>query len=417
MTTDVRWFAFVDWASRKHQACLLDAAGRLLGQRAFAHGGAGLAALCDWLLATSGDQPAAVAVGIEVCHGPVVETLLERGFAVYALNPKQLDRFRDRFSIAGAKDDRRDAYAGAAALRTDRHCFRALSPADPVIVALRGWSRLAEDLQAERTRLTNRIREQLWRYYPQMLALTDDLAAGWVLALWRRAPTPDKAKHLRLSTLAALFKRHRVRRLTAEQAQQHLRQPALAVAPTTMAVAVATIHCLLARLALVNRQLQHAQRQLDSRCAALAQTTTASPAEDGTPRDDVTILRSAPGAGRIVIATLLAEADQAVQRRDYPALRALSGVAPITKQSGTFKRVHRRFACNQRLRDALYHWARVAVQCDPHCRQRYAHLRQRGRSHGRALRTVGDALLRMVCAMLNSRTLFDPARHAPRSAS
>ena len=33
------------------------------------------------------------------------------------LNPKQLDRFRDRFSPAGAKDDRRDARTLGDALR------------------------------------------------------------------------------------------------------------------------------------------------------------------------------------------------------------------------------------------------------------------------------------------------------------
>ena len=81
-------------------------------------------------------------------HGPVVETLMERGFAVHAINPKQLDRFRDRFTIAGAKDDRRDAVVMASALRTDPHCFRPLATADPVIVELREWSRMAEDLDA-----------------------------------------------------------------------------------------------------------------------------------------------------------------------------------------------------------------------------------------------------------------------------
>jgi hypothetical protein len=42
-------------------------------------------------------------VAIEVPHGPVVDVLIDRGFVVYAINPKQLDRLRDRFSVAGAK--------------------------------------------------------------------------------------------------------------------------------------------------------------------------------------------------------------------------------------------------------------------------------------------------------------------------
>ena len=42
------WFAAVDWGSERHQACLLDATGELVAERDFAHGGASLAALCDW---------------------------------------------------------------------------------------------------------------------------------------------------------------------------------------------------------------------------------------------------------------------------------------------------------------------------------------------------------------------------------
>ena len=112
----VSWFAAVDWGSAQHQACILDAAGGIVGERAFPHGGAGLAALCDWLVFLAGDA-SAVAVAIEVPHGPVVDALLDRGFGVHAINPKQLDRLRDRFSVAGAKDDRRDARGATPGLR------------------------------------------------------------------------------------------------------------------------------------------------------------------------------------------------------------------------------------------------------------------------------------------------------------
>ena len=89
-----RWFAGVDWGSERHQACLLDGAGVVAGERAFRHDAAGLGALCDWLVSVAG-HPGDVAVAIEVPHGPVVDTLLDRGFAVHAINPKRLDRLRD----------------------------------------------------------------------------------------------------------------------------------------------------------------------------------------------------------------------------------------------------------------------------------------------------------------------------------
>ena len=65
---------------------------------------------------------------IEVPHGPVVETLMERDFKVYSINPMQLDRFSDCVSPAGAKDDRLDAQVLASSLRTDSQHFRHLDP-------------------------------------------------------------------------------------------------------------------------------------------------------------------------------------------------------------------------------------------------------------------------------------------------
>src|SRR4051794_10890401 len=269
------WFAAVDWGSEPHQACSLDAAGRIKGERAFRHGGAGLAALCDWLVSIAGD-PSSVVVAIEVPHGPVVDALQDRGFAVHAINPKQLDRLRDRFSVAGAKDDRRDARVAAAGLRTDPHLFRHVQIGDPIVIELREWSRLSAELQQERVRLGNRIRQQLWRYYPQLLALTDDVAAEWMLELWMIAPTPTKAARLRETTLARLFKQHRIRKIDAETALGILRAPVLNVAAGVTKAAVLHLRSLVARLRLANRELRQAERSLDQLCATLTQTGTAS---------------------------------------------------------------------------------------------------------------------------------------------
>jgi len=67
----------------------------------------------------------------------VVGAVLDRDLAVHAINPKQLDRLRDRFSVAGAKDERRDARVAAAGLRTDPHLFRPVQAGDPAIIELR----------------------------------------------------------------------------------------------------------------------------------------------------------------------------------------------------------------------------------------------------------------------------------------
>ncbi len=91
----------IDWGTVTHQVAVLDAQRGLLGERAIAHEAMALHALTEWLTQLAGGEPAHVAVALEVPRGAVVDTLLERGFHVFALNPKQLDRFRDRYTVAG----------------------------------------------------------------------------------------------------------------------------------------------------------------------------------------------------------------------------------------------------------------------------------------------------------------------------
>lgn len=310
--------------------------------------------------------------------------------------------------MAGAKDDSRDAEVMASAVRTDPLCFRQLAVADPIIIELREWSRIAEDLGAERNRITNRMREQLWRYFPAILALESDLGAEWLLDLWDAVPTPDKAIRIRETTIAKILKRHRIRRFTAEVVLAKLREPPLQVAGGTIRAACAHIAPLIARLRLLNRQIKQAREQLELLTARLIADQEAEPGQN--KQHDAAILASLPGVGRIVLAMLLAEAFDVLQRRDYAALRSLTGVAPVTKRSGRSCVVVRRQACHQRLANATYHWARVAVQHDPTSRAKYQALRSRGHSHGRALRSVADRLLNVACAMLRDGTAFDPAK-------
>jgi transposase len=152
-----RWLLGVDWGAEKHAICVLNGKGEVLGERVVEHSGDGIAEMCAWTLARTKGDPHAIWVAIETPHGAIVDTLLERGFVVHVINPKQLDRFRDRFTVPGAKDDRRDARVLADSLRTDEQSFRRLRIDEPLTIELREWSRLTDELQEERTRLANRV--------------------------------------------------------------------------------------------------------------------------------------------------------------------------------------------------------------------------------------------------------------------
>jgi transposase len=203
------------------------------------------------------------------------------------------------------------------------------------------------------------------------------------------------------------LKAHRIRRLKAAEVLAALTTLPLVVAPGVVAAATAHIGAVADRLNLVNRQLKAAHHHLDVLTAQLSGS-----ADEESGQRDVEILQSMPGTGRIISATLIAEAWPLFRRRDYYALRTLSGVAPVTRQSGKHCIVLRRYACNRRLADAVYHWARVASQKDEVSRARYRALRQRGHRHGRALRTVADRLLKVACTLLERQAVFDASYQA-----
>ena len=399
------WFVGIDWGSQQHQVCVLDRDRRRVGERTVDHDGASLARLADWLWTMSVGQPQRVAVAIEVPRGAIVEGLLERGFHVFAINPKQLDRFRDRHSVAGAKDDRRDAFVLADSVRTDRPSFRRLQLDEPHLLLVRELSRAEETLLEEFRRSANRLRDQLHRFYPQMLQLCSAADAPWLWDLLDLAPTPAHAALLSAAQVQRVLKAHRLRRITATEVLACLQAPALPVAPGTAEAAQAHCGFLLPCLRVLAEQLRACGQQVDALLRPMADEPGA-----GERPSDVAIVLSLPGVGRKMTAWLFAEAAQPLAERDYQVLRTHGGVAPVTKQSGKRRLVVMRRGCNPRLRHALYHMARVAMQRDAHFSSVYAVLRAKGQRHGQVLRTISDRLLRILVAMLRNGTCYDASR-------
>jgi transposase len=251
-------------------------------------------------------------------------------------------------------------------------------------------------------------------------------------------------RRLRRDKLQRLLKSYRVRRVTPEDLLRVLGRPPLTLAPGTVDAVTAHIQLLLRRVRLVAEQRAACERELKAVLEELATSEAASPpsaassgpsrteaadaADPPAPSDpgsdprrpgDVAILRSVPGVGTAVTAAFVADARPLLNGRDYAGLRAVTGVAPVRRQTGKNKRgsISMRYACNRRLREACYHWARVSTQVDDAARQYYAALRARGHSHGRALRSVADRWLRILIAMLKTRTLYNPSRFAPPTDS
>ena len=402
--------AGIDWSEDHLDACMVSDAGIVLGERRFNGDLVGVTSLCAWLLKKEPD-PARIGVAIELKRGPVVTALLERGFRVAGLNPKQLDRFRDRFTMAGAKDDRRDAHALADSLRTDARAFDWLDPEDPLIVQIRDAMRSRTDAQQIAQADANRLRDQLLRYFPQAVKLAGaDLQAPWFLELIVRLPTPHAARRVRTTDVQRLLKRHHVRRISSSDVLEMLREPSLPVMHGVADAASRAVVQLAKRIALAVQQVAECEQHASALIAEL-EARGDQPGHEGEQRD-MQILVSLPGVGPVILAVLLAEAWKPLRDRDYIALRALAGVAPVTRRSGKRYLVCMRRACSSELRNAAHHMARASVAHYPHWKAYYRRLRARGVGGSHALRIIADRQLKVMVAALRSGTPYDETKLA-----
>jgi transposase len=239
-----------------------------------------------------------------------------------------MDRFRDRHTVAGAKDDRRDALVIADSLRTDMKLFYRVRIDGPLVIRIRELSRTEEDVQQEQVRTGHQLRDLLRRYFPQMVELCPGVDEPWLWELIELAPTPARAAKLTRARVEKILRSHRIRRLTAEEIVARLKASPLRLAPGAVEAASEHVLLLIPRLRMLHQQ----RKDIAGRIEGVLNELSAE-GESGEHRD-VTLLLSLPGAGRVVAATMLAEASQPLGDRDYHALRSYSGVAPITRRSG-----------------------------------------------------------------------------------
>lgn len=217
---------------------------------------------------------------------------------MFSINPKQLDRFRDRYSPAGAKDDRRDAFVLADSLRTDMHCFHSVRQDDPVVIRLRDLSRLDDDIGEELNRVNNQFREQLNRFFPQLLKLSPSADEPWLWELFQMASLPAKAARLSEAKVTRILRDHRIRRLDAAQVRTALAGTPLTLARGTAEAASERALFLLPRLRLLRQQRAEIAKRIGSVLGELSAPLVDDNDSQKAEHRDAAILLSLPGVGR-----------------------------------------------------------------------------------------------------------------------
>jgi transposase len=388
-----------DWAEAHHDIEIEDEAGRVLARRRLPEGLAGITMLHE-LVAEHLDpaaEPDQVLIGIETERGPWVQALLAAGYVVFAINPLQVARYRERHSPSGAKSDAADAHLLAEIVRLDRAHHRRIAGDSEIAEHVKIATRAHQSMIWSRVRHVNTLRSLLREYYPAALAaFGTDLAGRDALAVLAAAPSPDLGRRLSQSRIETLLRRAgRQRNIssTAATIRAALTSEQLTARPGVIPAYTASASALLAVLSTMAAQTEVLAGQVEQGFGQ---------------HPDVEIYRSQPGLGVILGARVLAEfGDDPGRYVDAKARKNYSGMSPITKASGTKRVVLARFARNRRLGDALLLQGFAALNNSPGARAFYDRQRARGATHYQALRTLANRLVGILHGCLRTHTLYD----------
>ncbi len=388
-----------DWAEDHHDVEVMDGAGRRLAKARLPEGVAGIARLHAMIGAHLGDEVedavSLVKVGIETDRGPWVQALMAAGYTVYAVNPLQAARYRERLAVSGAKSDAADAHMLADMVRTDSHQLRPVAGDSVEAEAVKVVTRMHKTLIWERTRAGQRLRHALREYFPAALEAFEDLDAADTLELLAKAPDPASAARLSIAQISGALKRARRHDIAAKAAAiqsvlraEHLGQPAV----ITTAYAV-SVRALVAVLGTLNEQVKILQGQVEAHFGR---------------HPDAEIILSQPGLGPILGARVLAEfGDDHDRYVSAKARKNYAATSPITRASGKKKTVTARFVHNDRLIDALMAQAFSSLRSSAGARAYYDRQRDRGASYSAALRQLANRLVGILHGCLKAGTCYD----------
>jgi transposase len=397
-------FVGIDWAETEHAACLLDGDGRVVQRLRVPHTAAGLRRLHAAIAAAEPD-PAAVAVALERAHGLLVTSLLDAGYAVYALNPTSVERYRTRTRTSGAKTDPADAELLARVLLTDRDRHRPLLPASPLAEEVRSLARDDERAARDQRRLRGRLRVDLLDVFPQALDAFPELGAPTALAFLARWPTPAAARAASGADLEAFFRaqRHGWPARAAARVRAALAAEALAAPPHLVRAKAGTIRLLADQLLLLHRQ----RAAWEARLRALLERD----------HPDGEVLLSLPGLDARLAARVLGEVGDRRERFPTPAsLQCYAGTAPVTKRSGKACVVASRLARGRPLRQACLRWAFCSLTRSAWARAFYDRQRAAGKTHLGALRALANRWLEILHHLLTTGQPYNEAVHQANRA-
>ncbi|MCK4326628.1 IS110 family transposase [bacterium] len=391
------YYIGIDWADDHHDIHITDDSAEKIDAFRIQHSLAGMKTILEHVYRLTRNKKNLL-FALETDKGLLVNFLLDNGFTVFAINPKAVDRFRDRYDPARNKTDQIDAMLLADILRTDRHRFRTILPESDKLRELRILTRDHKALITSRTRLTNQLIACLKSYYPLALELFCDVKQQISLDFLSAFPDYVNAQKLTLNQLKIFLKEHsypcpqRIKPLF-----ERLKTPQIPVEPFIIRAKSKRMLPLAANIKAINAHINEHEKEI----AAIFKS-----------HPDSKIFLSLPGADITLAARILSElGDNRDRYKNYNDAQCEAGTAPVTKQSGNYRHVIFRKACKKPFRDAMQLFTFCSTQQCQWAHTYYLSQKQRGKRHPQAIRALANKWLKIIYIMWKNQQPYNEQFH------
>jgi len=393
----------IDWSENKYDICFMNQAGASIAEQMMPANTDGFLHM-DARRRSLGVAPEACLVGLETAHNLMIDFLWAYAYQrIYIVPPNMVKANRGRQGQSGARTDPSDAWLIADILRTDHPRLAPWYPDSLLTRQMRAKVSLILHLTRQTTRLSNRLRAVLLRYYPAATQVFSSLRTQIALQFIRTYPTPQAAAALTWAEFQAFAQQHGYRRPKKLPGRfARLQGDFPQASPETVLVyqdeAVQLAHLLLTTVLAKNeamRALQALFRQ----------------------HPDQAIFASLPGAGELLAPALLAKFGD--DRRRFPApasLQALAGTCPVTEKSGKRKWVKFRHACDREFRHIAQQWSIASLSESVWANTYWNAVRPHCHSDSHAHRCLANRWLAIAWKLWQSRTLYDEDYHLRQRA-
>jgi transposase len=383
MMTQYAAYVGWDWADKKHDLCLVEAATGKKESLVIKHTPQAIEEWATSLRIRFGGRQ--VAVCLEQSRGPLIFALLKYDFlTLYLVNPSTLARYREAFSPSRAKDDPQDAEYAAELVIHHRERLKAWHPEDAKTRTLQYLVEHRRKVVSDRTRISNRMTALLKLYFPHVLQWFGDIRTTLACDFLLQWPTLDAVKRVRRPTLEKFFRSHHsINKQTNETRLSSIKE---ASSLTNDRAVIDSSVVMIKVLAQQMKVALEAIREFDSKIAELCAS-----------HDDFHLFASLPGAGSVYSSRLLAAFG--TDREKYESadeVARFSGIAPVIERSGEACWIRWRYFCPKFLRQSFVEYAGESVKHSFWARAYYQQQRAKGKSHQAAVRALAFKWIRII---------------------